>query len=205
MNQYSQETEEEEEHVPKSTVLVHSLPRQISESASQRSHSPTKRSTTTPIKRRISSSLSASSAISLHALELISDNDNTDDVYIDDEAPPLPIPEQQRLIKSEKMEVGTVQRDVYLNFIKSMGIVTAIMALVFNAFFQALQMGSSIWLAKWADDDDNHKNPSNSTTDHDSTENNNNNLMYLSVYGLFGLGQGKFYTYLAACIYCTIG
>jgi len=50
--------------------------------------------------------------------------------------------------------------------------------LVLNFVFQAFQIGSNLWLTKWAND----QNVGNDTSLRD---------MYLGVYGAFGFGQGK--------------
>ncbi|XP_020807936.1 multidrug resistance-associated protein 1 isoform X15 [Drosophila serrata] len=82
-----------------------------------------------------------------------------------------------KLIETEKAQTGGVEFAVYKHYIKSVGIFLSVATLVLNFVFQAFQIGSNLWLTKWANDD----NVGNDTGLRD---------MYLGVYGAFGFGQG---------------
>ncbi|XP_033236615.1 multidrug resistance-associated protein 1 isoform X21 [Drosophila pseudoobscura] len=82
-----------------------------------------------------------------------------------------------KLIETEKSQTGGVDFAVYKHYIKSVGIFLSVATLVLNFVFQAFQIGSNLWLTKWANDE----NVGNDTGLRD---------MYLGVYGAFGFGQG---------------
>ncbi|XP_017108735.1 multidrug resistance-associated protein 1 isoform X10 [Drosophila bipectinata] len=82
-----------------------------------------------------------------------------------------------KLIETEKSQTGGVDFAVYKHYIKSVGVFLSVATLVLNFVFQAFQIGSNLWLTKWANDE----NVSNDTSLRD---------MYLGVYGAFGFGQG---------------
>ncbi|KRJ97655.1 multidrug resistance-associated protein 1 isoform X13 [Drosophila yakuba] len=82
-----------------------------------------------------------------------------------------------KLIETEKSQTGGVEFAVYKHYIKSVGIFLSVATLVLNFVFQAFQIGSNLWLTKWANDE----KVANDTGLRD---------MYLGVYGAFGFGQG---------------
>ncbi|XP_039227516.1 multidrug resistance-associated protein 1 isoform X16 [Drosophila yakuba] len=81
-----------------------------------------------------------------------------------------------KLIETEKSQTGGVEFAVYKHYIKSVGIFLSVATLVLNFVFQAFQIGSNLWLTKWANDE----KVANDTGLRD---------MYLGVYGAFGFGQ----------------
>ncbi|XP_052851269.1 multidrug resistance-associated protein 1 isoform X8 [Drosophila gunungcola] len=81
-----------------------------------------------------------------------------------------------KLIETEKSQTGGVEFAVYKHYIKSVGIFLSVATLVLNFVFQAFQIGSNLWLTKWANDQD---------VGNDTGLRN----MYLGVYGAFGFGQ----------------
>ncbi|XP_033248597.1 multidrug resistance-associated protein 1 isoform X3 [Drosophila miranda] len=91
-----------------------------------------------------------------------------------------------KLIETEKSQTGGVDFAVYKHYIKSVGIFLSVATLVLNFVFQAFQIGSNLWLTKWANDE----NVGNDTGLRD---------MYLGVYGAFGFGQvvAKYFSGLA--------
>ncbi|XP_017108725.1 multidrug resistance-associated protein 1 isoform X7 [Drosophila bipectinata] len=100
-----------------------------------------------------------------------------------------------KLIETEKSQTGGVDFAVYKHYIKSVGVFLSVATLVLNFVFQAFQIGSNLWLTKWANDE----NVSNDTSLRD---------MYLGVYGAFGFGQVSSYfvcslTLALGCIYCS--
>ncbi|XP_017108724.1 multidrug resistance-associated protein 1 isoform X6 [Drosophila bipectinata] len=100
-----------------------------------------------------------------------------------------------KLIETEKSQTGGVDFAVYKHYIKSVGVFLSVATLVLNFVFQAFQIGSNLWLTKWANDE----NVSNDTSLRD---------MYLGVYGAFGFGQVFSYfvcslTLALGCIYCS--
>ncbi|XP_070855602.1 multidrug resistance-associated protein 1 isoform X5 [Drosophila suzukii] len=94
-----------------------------------------------------------------------------------------------KLIETEKSQTGGVEFAVYKHYIKSVGIFLSVATLVLNFVFQAFQIGSNLWLTKWAND----QNVGNDTSLRD---------MYLGVYGAFGFGQGvtSFFSDLAPAL-----
>ncbi|KRJ97657.1 multidrug resistance-associated protein 1 isoform X15 [Drosophila yakuba] len=100
-----------------------------------------------------------------------------------------------KLIETEKSQTGGVEFAVYKHYIKSVGIFLSVATLVLNFVFQAFQIGSNLWLTKWANDE----KVANDTGLRD---------MYLGVYGAFGFGQVTAYffcslTLALGCIYCS--
>ncbi|XP_032311192.1 multidrug resistance-associated protein 1 isoform X5 [Drosophila ananassae] len=100
-----------------------------------------------------------------------------------------------KLIETEKSQTGGVDFAVYKHYIKSVGIFLSVATLVLNFVFQAFQIGSNLWLTKWAND----QRVENDTSLRD---------MYLGVYGAFGFGQVSSYffcslTLALGCIYCS--
>nr|XP_036672391.1 multidrug resistance-associated protein 1 isoform X20 [Drosophila suzukii] len=96
-----------------------------------------------------------------------------------------------KLIETEKSQTGGVEFAVYKHYIKSVGIFLSVATLVLNFVFQAFQIGSNLWLTKWAND----QNVGNDTSLRD---------MYLGVYGGFGFGQvaTNFFSSLAISLGC---
>ncbi|KAH8238063.1 hypothetical protein KR026_002357 [Drosophila bipectinata] len=93
-----------------------------------------------------------------------------------------------KLIETEKSQTGGVDFAVYKHYIKSVGVFLSVATLVLNFVFQAFQIGSNLWLTKWANDE----NVSNDTSLRD---------MYLGVYGAFGFGQGVLAYFAVVIVY----
>ncbi|KAH8267412.1 hypothetical protein KR018_000796 [Drosophila ironensis] len=93
-----------------------------------------------------------------------------------------------KLIETEKSQTGGVEFAVYKHYIKSVGIFLSVSTLVLNFVFQAFQIGSNLWLTKWADD----ARVANDTSLRD---------MYLGVYGAFGFGQGVLAYFAVVIVY----
>ncbi|KRJ97654.1 multidrug resistance-associated protein 1 isoform X4 [Drosophila yakuba] len=93
-----------------------------------------------------------------------------------------------KLIETEKSQTGGVEFAVYKHYIKSVGIFLSVATLVLNFVFQAFQIGSNLWLTKWANDE----KVANDTGLRD---------MYLGVYGAFGFGQGVLAYFAVVIVY----
>ncbi|KAH8413308.1 hypothetical protein KR009_009966 [Drosophila setifemur] len=93
-----------------------------------------------------------------------------------------------KLIETEKSQTGGVEFAVYKHYIKSVGIFLSVATLVLNFVFQAFQIGSNLWLTKWAND----QRVENDTGLRD---------MYLGVYGAFGFGQGVLAYFAVVIVY----
>ncbi|XP_044572440.1 multidrug resistance-associated protein 1 isoform X9 [Drosophila ananassae] len=93
-----------------------------------------------------------------------------------------------KLIETEKSQTGGVDFAVYKHYIKSVGIFLSVATLVLNFVFQAFQIGSNLWLTKWAND----QRVENDTSLRD---------MYLGVYGAFGFGQGVLAYFAVVIVY----
>lgn len=95
------------------------------------------------------------------------------------------VKEKDKLIDTEKSEVGSVKWEVYKHYLKSIGVTLSVVTVLLNIVFQGFSIGSNIWLSRWSTD----KAAGTDTGVRD---------MYLGVYGAFGLGQGIF-IYLFIC------
>ncbi|KAF5286638.1 hypothetical protein FQA39_LY16212 [Lamprigera yunnana] len=97
-------------------------------------------------------------------------------------------PVGQKLIEVEKTETGSVKWEVYVHYLKSIGIFLSLSTLLLNIFFQFFTVGSNLWLSEWSS--------SNNIT---ITERNT----YLGVYGALGFGQA--FTAVFADLAPTLG
>ncbi|XP_044001771.1 multidrug resistance-associated protein 1 isoform X9 [Aphidius gifuensis] len=88
----------------------------------------------------------------------------------------------RNLIDVEKTETGSVKLKVYTHYLKSIGWFLSICTIAMNAVFQGFSIGANIWMTKWSDDKD--------IVDINGTVDAGKRDMYVSVYGLLGLGQG---------------
>uniref|UniRef100_A0A2C9K9A9 ABC-type glutathione-S-conjugate transporter n=1 Tax=Biomphalaria glabrata TaxID=6526 RepID=A0A2C9K9A9_BIOGL len=96
-----------------------------------------------------------------------------------------PIGEQ--LIEEEKAETGNVKYNVYLVYIKAVGLFTFIFMTLIFTIFQGSSTFSAIWLSMWTDD----KLLANVSAAGSSEYVAKNNL-YLGIYGALGFAQGLF-------------
>lgn len=76
-----------------------------------------------------------------------------------------------------------VKWNVYLHYLKSIGLPLSIAAILLNIAFQAFAIGSNIWLSVWSDDKE--------ATNSNGTQVVGKRDLYLGVYAALGLGQGK--------------
>ncbi|BFZ17907.1 hypothetical protein BsWGS_20945 [Bradybaena similaris] len=88
--------------------------------------------------------------------------------------------DESKLVQAEAMETGTVKLNVYMTYVRAIGIGLSIVIIMFSILFNATGIYSNIWLSQWSND---ARNP-NITAD----ENNRN--MRLGVYGALGILQG---------------
>ncbi|KAI1704939.1 ABC transporter transmembrane region domain-containing protein [Ditylenchus destructor] len=102
---------------------------------------------------------------------------------------------KEKLIEKEKVETGRVKKSVYFDYMKSAGMVLSTFYFGLYCFFQALQVGRSIWLSQWSDDNEKLSHNANYTT---STSLG----VRLGVYMLFGIGEAlAFYFALMAMLF----
>jgi len=73
-----------------------------------------------------------------------------------------------------------------MQYIKSIGPIFCITSVFLAIVSQGFSILSNIWLSVWSNDD------SSITRE---TENDSKRLMHLTIYGLLGVGQGKFKNY----------
>lgn len=90
-----------------------------------------------------------------------------------------PAATRERLIEVEKAETGSVKKDVYLHYFKSIGLTMGFLTILFNVIYQGFQVGSSVWLTKWS-----NEKVENGTIPTDKRD------MYLGVYGALGFALG---------------
>lgn len=88
----------------------------------------------------------------------------------------------QKLIEKEKAEVGNVRLDIYKYYLENVGYVMIFFIFIIQLLSQGFGVGSNAWLGEWADDD---------TLVKDGVVNLAKRDMYLAVYGVIGLAQGK--------------
>lgn len=91
----------------------------------------------------------------------------------------------EKLIEAEKAETGSVKWEIYKHYLKSIGIFLSLSTIVLNIVFQAFNIASNVWLSVWSEDKNIIVNGRTDTGKRD---------MYLGVYGLLGVGQGKLFT-----------
>ncbi|KAK7079415.1 Canalicular multispecific organic anion transporter 1, partial [Halocaridina rubra] len=84
----------------------------------------------------------------------------------------------EKLIEAERAKTGKVQMDVYKYYLKSVGVLSSLLTIIFYIASQGCTVGSSIWLSKWSEEP-----VVNGTQDSQKRD------MYLGVYGAFGIGQ----------------
>ncbi|XP_069939628.1 multidrug resistance-associated protein 1 isoform X5 [Cherax quadricarinatus] len=100
---------------------------------------------------------------------------------------PLQVPEKkagQNLIEAEKAETGKVSFGVYGYYIRSIGVLSSLLTVIFYVLSQACTVGSNVWLTSWSAASEALVNETMEPSETD---------MYLGVYGALGVGQ-------AACI-----
>lgn len=97
----------------------------------------------------------------------------------------------EKLIEAEKAETGSVKWAVYKHYLKSIGIFLTVATIFLNIVFQGFSIGSNVWLGIWSSDNTTLSNGKVDTAKRD---------MYLGVYGALGIGQGKFFLLLFACV-----
>ncbi|KAK0045854.1 multidrug resistance-associated protein 1-like isoform X1 [Biomphalaria pfeifferi] len=90
----------------------------------------------------------------------------------------------QQLIEEEKVEIGKVKYNVYLVYIKAVGLFTFIFMTLIFTIFQGSSTFSAIWLSMWTDD----KLLANVSAAESSEYVAKNNL-YLGIYGALGFAQ----------------
>ncbi|VDN01856.1 unnamed protein product [Thelazia callipaeda] len=117
----SKESEEAEEDLTISLNVLHTC-----------------RKETSVLKSNESSSLASRHFLQISVLPQLSTNDN-------DKSTKQPM----KLIESEKVEVGKVKLNVYLQYLKSATIMTSFLSLFFVTSFGILQMCRGFWLSEW--------------------------------------------------------
>ncbi|XP_069939625.1 multidrug resistance-associated protein 1 isoform X2 [Cherax quadricarinatus] len=99
---------------------------------------------------------------------------------------PLQVPEKkagQNLIEAEKAETGKVSFGVYGYYIRSIGVLSSLLTVIFYVLSQACTVGSNVWLTSWSAASEALVNETMEPSETD---------MYLGVYGALGVGQAFF-------------
>ncbi|GIY00688.1 canalicular multispecific organic anion transporter 1 [Caerostris extrusa] len=91
----------------------------------------------------------------------------------------MDVDEQYRLTEDEKMETGSVNRLVYLKYVKQMSWPLFLGAAFLLMGYTAFQTGADIWLSKWSAD-----------ALSNGTRNASQTIWRLSIYGGIGLAEG---------------
>ena len=98
--------------------------------------------------------------------------------------------DKQKQYELEKMETGKVKMNVYIYYIRNMGLWLFGAFLTFYVMYQGFSTSSSIWLSVWSDTQNNLiAEMENSTGNSTLTDAQDNRMYGLGIYGLFGLGQ----------------
>lgn len=74
--------------------------------------------------------------------------------------------------------------EVYVHYLKSIGPFLCITTILLSIIFQGFSISSNIWLSVWSNDVSSRINGTEDVSKRD---------LYLTVYGLLGFGQGKFF------------
>ncbi|KAL4122728.1 hypothetical protein QTP88_015009 [Uroleucon formosanum] len=90
------------------------------------------------------------------------------------------VEQKAKLIELKKAETSNVKWDTYIQYIKSIGPIFCIASVLLHFLFQGFSISSNIWLLIWSND---------YSLLTGETENYSNRFMFLTVYGLLGLGQ----------------
>ncbi|CAG5122310.1 unnamed protein product, partial [Candidula unifasciata] len=101
------------------------------------------------------------------------------DIMDQEEKKPLK-KDDSKLVQAETMETGTVKLNVYMTYVRAIGIMLSLVIILFSILFNATGIYSNIWLSQWSND---ARNP-NITADA------SNRNMRLGVYGALGIIQG---------------
>lgn len=86
----------------------------------------------------------------------------------------------EKLIQVEKAETGKVSFQVYLYYIRSIGVAATLLTVISYVLSQVCSVGSNVWLAALSEE-----NFENDTMDTDVRD------KYLGVYTALGVGQGE--------------
>ena len=101
--------------------------------------------------------------------------------------------DKQKQYELEKMETGKVKMNVYIYYVRNMGLWLFGAFLTFYVMYQGFSTSSSIWLSVWSDTMNNFTakmTAENNTTSNSTLTKGQDDRMYgLGIYGLFGLGQ----------------
>jgi len=90
------------------------------------------------------------------------------------------------LIEEEFMEERRVKRDIYMHYLRSMGLITVFLGVISYFLYQAFTVSSNILLSQWSDDE----RAVNSSSVRDA---------YLAGYGMFG-GLQSLFTFLSIIV-----
>merc|ERR1719189_1879266 len=119
--------------------------------------------------------------------------------------------------ETEKMETGKVKLEVYLYYVRNMGWCLFGACVSMFTLYQLFSTGSSIWLSIWSNKAENSTEPEIEKQNEDPLEiaslnstflNNTSNLhdeekWFLTVYGLFGVGQTVTVVFAALLLYLS--
>ncbi|XP_042871644.1 ATP-binding cassette sub-family C member 3-like [Penaeus japonicus] len=95
---------------------------------------------------------------------------------------------KQKLVQEEKSETGKVSRHVYLTYGKSMGLLYAVVPLVFIVLGQTSLVSSNVWLSKYSFSSAGESGDANTTTSNFVVT----REVFLLGYGAFGVAQALF-------------
>ncbi|XP_063443624.1 multidrug resistance-associated protein 1-like isoform X2 [Mytilus trossulus] len=98
---------------------------------------------------------------------------------------------EDKLIQAEGVETGKVKLNVFMAYLRSVGLLLSMLIIFFYILYNAASIYSNIWLAEWSND---NTTAVNGTYDTDQRD------LRLGIYGLIGIIQGIFTLLAGICL-----
>ncbi|XP_076072760.1 multidrug resistance-associated protein 1-like isoform X1 [Mytilus galloprovincialis] len=99
---------------------------------------------------------------------------------------------EEKLIQAEGVETGKVKLNVFMAYLRSVGLLLSMLIIFFYILYNAASIYSNIWLAEWSND---NSTVVNGTYDTDQRD------LRLGIYGLIGIIQGIFIVISSIMLY----
>ncbi|CAG2200815.1 CRY [Mytilus edulis] len=99
---------------------------------------------------------------------------------------------EEKLIQAEGVETGKVKLNVFMAYLRSVGLLLSMLIIFFYILYNAASIYSNIWLAEWSND---NTTLVNGTYDTDQRD------LRLGIYGLIGIIQGIFIVISSIMLY----
>ncbi|XP_052070953.1 multidrug resistance-associated protein 1-like isoform X2 [Mytilus californianus] len=99
---------------------------------------------------------------------------------------------EEKLIQAEGVETGKVKLNVFMAYLRSVGILLSLLIIFFYILYNAASIYSNIWLAEWSNDNTTIVNGTIDTAQRD---------LRLGIYGVIGFIQGIFIVISSIMLY----